>query len=218
MEGTPYIVRLVVSHTDCSLVEALAGSGRGIIFLGYNIVEGAVTHTLLVRGSLERLEELRRRGLRVEAAKTGPGSAIVMVSKKPCTLCSILYHSSDYTVLRHLIDREGRVVVKLVTPRLKTARRLASRIEARGFKILEMEVSRWIEEGPWITRRQAEVLEAALRLGYYDNPRRATLSDIARELGLSKSTVADILRRVEAKAVRLLYEMVVGPKNMAWED
>ncbi|WP_227354371.1 helix-turn-helix domain-containing protein [Haladaptatus salinisoli] len=53
-----------------------------------------------------------------------------------------------------------------------------------------------------LTDRQKEILRAALAAGYYDIPRRATQRDLATELGLSRGTIGDHLRRAEAKIIR----------------
>lgn len=55
-----------------------------------------------------------------------------------------------------------------------------------------------------LTDRQKEILRTALAAGYYDIPRRATQRDLAAELGLSRGTVGDHLRRVEAKIIQFV--------------
>lgn len=54
--------------------------------------------------------------------------------------------------------------------------------------------------GPFadLTERQREVLAEAVRLGYYENPRQATLDDVAAELGVGAGTVGKHLRNVES--------------------
>ena len=53
-----------------------------------------------------------------------------------------------------------------------------------------------------LTDRQKEILRTALAAGYYDIPRRATQRDLAAELGLSRGTIGEHLRRAEAKIIR----------------
>lgn len=48
-----------------------------------------------------------------------------------------------------------------------------------------------------LTDRQREVVETAHSLGYYDVPRTASTEDVATELGLDPSTVAEHLQRAE---------------------
>ena len=49
-----------------------------------------------------------------------------------------------------------------------------------------------------LTDRQREVLEAAVDLGYYREPREATHDEIAAATGLAETTVGEHLRKVEA--------------------
>lgn len=51
--------------------------------------------------------------------------------------------------------------------------------------------------GDGLTARQQEVVELAVKHGYYDSPRRCTLSDLAGRLDVNKSVVSRILQRAE---------------------
>jgi predicted DNA binding protein len=46
-----------------------------------------------------------------------------------------------------------------------------------------------------LTEPQREALVAAHRLGYFDHPRRATLADVAEDLGISRQALSSRLRR-----------------------
>jgi hypothetical protein len=49
--------------------------------------------------------------------------------------------------------------------------------------------------GPDLTARQELAVGTAFALGYYDTPRRAQLQDVAKALGVSRSTAMENLRR-----------------------
>lgn len=55
-----------------------------------------------------------------------------------------------------------------------------------------------------LTERQQEILEAAVELGYYEEPRGATHEEIARAVGVSAGTVGEHLRKVEGKVLASL--------------
>jgi predicted DNA binding protein len=55
--------------------------------------------------------------------------------------------------------------------------------------------------GNVLTKRQSEVLYAAISMGYLSNTRLNSLADIAKVLGLSKSTVSRHLRAAMKKLV-----------------
>lgn len=52
-----------------------------------------------------------------------------------------------------------------------------------------------------LTERQREVVEAAVEVGYYDNPRQATHEDVAEHLDCTASTAGEHLRKAEAKVM-----------------
>jgi len=52
-----------------------------------------------------------------------------------------------------------------------------------------------------LTDRQQEVLETAVRCGYFEVPRECTLADLAARLDVDKSTVSAILRRAECRVL-----------------
>ncbi len=57
-----------------------------------------------------------------------------------------------------------------------------------------------------LTDRQREILEIAMELGYYENPRRATHGEIAECAGIDASTVSEHMRKIETHAFAFLTE------------
>ncbi len=53
-----------------------------------------------------------------------------------------------------------------------------------------------------LTPRQAEILEMALKLGYFEFPRKITLTELAKRVGVAKSTLSEIVRRISQKKVQ----------------
>lgn len=56
-----------------------------------------------------------------------------------------------------------------------------------------------------LTGRQREVLEAAVDLGYYQEPREATHEEISTATGLAETTVGEHLRKIEASVFSSLH-------------
>jgi predicted DNA binding protein len=61
-----------------------------------------------------------------------------------------------------------------------------------------------------LTDRQREVLEAAVREGYFSVPRECTLAELAASIDVDKSTASTVLRRGEA---RLVKSYLSGPES-----
>ena len=50
-----------------------------------------------------------------------------------------------------------------------------------------------------LTERQEEVIRVAFETGYFDFPRRVESTDLAKKLGISGSTLSEILRAAERR-------------------
>lgn len=55
-----------------------------------------------------------------------------------------------------------------------------------------------------LTDRQWTIIQAALENGYYDTPRSCTQEELARNVGLAKSTCSDLLHRAEEQIIKRL--------------
>lgn len=53
-----------------------------------------------------------------------------------------------------------------------------------------------------LTERQREFVAEALERGYYDSPRRCSLTDLAAALGVNKATASGILHRAEGAIIK----------------
>lgn len=53
-----------------------------------------------------------------------------------------------------------------------------------------------------LSERQREAVLAAMELGYYDTPRRATHEEVAEVIGVAPSTASEHLQKAESKLVR----------------
>jgi predicted DNA binding protein len=59
-----------------------------------------------------------------------------------------------------------------------------------------------------LTPRQREVFEIACKAGYYNTPKRITLTELAQTLGLSESTFREHLRKAESKLLPTFTEVL----------
>ncbi|MBP72452.1 MAG: hypothetical protein CMA70_02565 [Euryarchaeota archaeon] len=54
----------------------------------------------------------------------------------------------------------------------------------------------------FLTEKQREVLELAVRRGYYEDSSEVTLKQLADELGIARSTIGEHLKRAESEVVK----------------
>lgn len=75
------------------------------------------------------------------------------------------------------------------------------------FSALSVEPNR-IVENRLVSPQQLRVVKSAWEAGWYENPRSLKMADLAREIGLSRSTVSEHLHGVETEMVKLLLDAV----------
>lgn len=64
-----------------------------------------------------------------------------------------------------------------------------------------------------LTARQRSVLERAMVLGYYEFPRRITLTDLAKELDVDKGSLSVMLVRIEAQMAEHWMATAFSPRS-----
>jgi len=98
--------------------------------------------------------------------------------------------------------RDGSLTLETTTPRERLSA-LGETLEKLG---VDFTLERVTEEpdpnDPLLTDRQRRLLETARERGYYDTPRRITLTQLAEEEGLAASTCSEVLHRAEERIVK----------------
>ena len=61
---------------------------------------------------------------------------------------------------------------------------------------------------PSLSKRQSEVLSAAVQMGYYDQPKKCNQADIAEVIGISQGTVAEHLQLAESNIMNGWYRQL----------
>lgn len=88
---------------------------------------------------------------------------------------------------------------------------LGEQLAEFGIPFTVNEVSQQIEPEQLLTDGQLRLVTAAVEHGYYDTPRRCSLTELAEEMGLAKSTCSETLHRAEEKVIKQFVEDLDGP-------
>ena len=62
-----------------------------------------------------------------------------------------------------------------------------------------------------LTETQRDLLLTAVERGYYETPRQCSLTELAEEVGLAKSTCSETLQRAEGAVIEAFVEELTGP-------
>ncbi len=196
-----------------SFVERLTRAFPELRFqdFGYQIEEGAIVTNLEVPpgAPLDRIVETLRQCPDVRMlenlASEGEGGIIRLVSDIPRV--SVVRTFYDFGVVPELpiILRNGSVTFRFVAQNevvAQVARKMQELFPGTEFASLKEDHVSGIQQ--LLTPRQVQIFQLAMESGYWDVPRRISLTELAQKLGLSKSSLSEVIAHIEKK---LIYEM-----------
>jgi len=131
------------------------------------------------------------------SSTTASGDRVVQVEAATQSRCRILFTAGLLCRSCRFLEspRSSSVPWVLVGPRQAVSaeeQRARRRLLTQGAHLQSL---RPYSPPQGLTLRQRTALESARRLGYFEVPRRAGLAAIARDLGISRSSAAELLHR-----------------------
>ncbi len=220
-----YQLVLKLAHPDCWMREVTAETDARLLVNAVYLVEGHVkTHVVGYGESTAALDDL----VRVTTDSEHTDSVTEMFNQQEFGSDSVLSNKArrsllveydpddsihDALVSRGFLPQEPIRIrdgwefwtVAVDYPREKIQDRLDAVREEKDADIEVQKItSRSSVDAPTLdvetlSDRQREVFELARERGYYDRPRNVSGNELAEELGISKTTLHEHLRKVEAK-------------------
>ncbi|MFX1294068.1 MAG: helix-turn-helix domain-containing protein [Promethearchaeota archaeon] len=117
----------------------------------------------------------------------------------PWLLISLI--KSEIILEMPVIVKNGIAVWKVLAPRKKIAT-FNKLLNEKNVQFKLKSITKYQKEVK-LTKRQSEILDLALKLGYYEIPRKITLTKLAKKLNIAKSTLSGIIRRIDKKLIEL---------------
>ena len=105
--------------------------------------------------------------------------------------------------------RDGRAEWQITAPQHRLSE-LGTQLEEFGIPFTVNEVHQRIQPEQLLTERQLSLVRAAVEHGYYDTPRECSLTELAEDVGLAKSTCSETLHRAEGDIVKEFLETLGG--------
>ncbi|KAB1194653.1 hypothetical protein GJR96_14865 [Haloferax sp. MBLA0076] len=97
--------------------------------------------------------------------------------------------------------RDGVLTFRVTTSTDRLSR-FGETLRSLGWTFDVTMVSQSLDDTDFLTDHQWHVLETAVDAGYYDSPRRCTLSEVADEVGIAPSSASEVLHRAEGSVIR----------------
>jgi hypothetical protein len=136
----------------------------------------------------------------VQLMQRSEDTAVVQFeTSEPLLLLSI--QESGAPIELPLTIRDGKAVIELTASRDRLSE-FGRQLEAFGMSYALNRVYDAVDTPTLLTDQQRRLLVTAVEVGYYDTPRECTLTELAEELDLAKSTASVTLHRAEETVVK----------------
>jgi hypothetical protein len=96
---------------------------------------------------------------------------------------------------------DGTVEWDLTAPRERLSE-LSTQLDQFDITYRVEYVRERVEQEQLLTERQRRLLTAGIEAGYYDTPRETSLTQLAEDVGVAKSTASETLHRAEEKIIK----------------
>lgn len=135
----------------------------------------------------------------VESVQKTEDGIMAALKVRDCRGCHILAESECFMLDATAAEGAG-LVWHILAPKRTDVRALVEDLANQGIEA-DVAAIRSAKASGMLTKRQEMVMSFAYRLGYFEFPREISLSEMAKKLGVAKSTVSEILRTGEAKVL-----------------
>ena len=191
----PIEVNLKIARKDCMLENILSGIDCQIERLA--VRKDKVLHRVTPNNGSDVEGILRSRNF--DCKRTRNGS--IWVESRSCRACSFFSGIPFLEILRTTSQGTDWLKVRALLPSLSSLRFLKAKLKKSDLAFQVSGVKTFSHKE--MTKRERETLEFALKMNYFEFEKRSTLSGLAEQMGISKSSLSETLRRGMKKAVVL---------------
>jgi len=197
MYRSPFEVTLLIEDHPCEVMKIISLAGLKASVENVKLGEQTTDHIVSFEKEIEKSEVLKLKSNSVKVLKLSETK--VWVRTNGCVVCRILY-TSDVVVEKIKVLKERTLLYTLLVPNSSSFKEFLTKLSKEGVKVTVLNVSEI--SSAELTKRQMEILQLAYKLGYFNDERGITLSQLADKLGISAPTLEEILRRALRKVVK----------------
>ncbi len=131
--------------------------------------------------------------------RVGRGRAFGLIKTSSCLACRIFAESKCFLTSART-KKNGYVEYTLMLRGVDQFKHLLKKLAEKGLEVEINKITRTRVKGV-LTNRQEQIIQAAFEAGYFDYPKRINLSELAKSLNITTSTLLEILRRSQRRII-----------------
>ncbi|MFB6146444.1 MAG: helix-turn-helix domain-containing protein [Halobacteriaceae archaeon] len=174
------------------ILAAVPGDGTGA-----GLIEVSASDTHAIVEALRETDEV----IDLEVLQQGDGEDALLQFETSEPLLLAPMQDSGVPIETPFDIFDGEVSWEVTAPQDRLSD-LGRQLTAFGIDFTVEYIHQHVSSDPLLTDRQRRLVEAAVERGYYDTPRECSLTDLAEDLDIAKSTCSETLHRAEGKIIR----------------
>ncbi len=129
-----------------------------------------------------------------------PGHLKGVITTNVCIGCCTIVSKETFLVGVHM-DNEGRILQRIISKDRQTVREAIAKLEGLGHTVT-LERLGTLDTASDLTSYQEDILHIAMERGYFDNPKKIKLSELAGMFDISVSSMSEVLRKALKKVMQ----------------
>jgi len=195
--SSPFEVTILVENHPCEVMKVISTTGLEASVEHVKLGDSVTDHVVLFKKEVKKEDLIKLKSTSLKALRLTDNK--VWVRTNGCSVCKTLY-TSDVVVEKVKVVKERTVLYTLLVPNTASLKAFLSNLTNQGVKVTVLNTSEINSND--LTERQMEILKLAYKLGYFEEDRKITLTELAEKLGVSAPTLEEILRRALKKVVK----------------
>ena len=190
----PYYIVLEIENRQCKGLRMLENAG----IEKYSLIDirgtprGSTRH--LIKMPPEETKKLPEKLFKEKEIDKSADITSAWFNTDGCDICNTIFTNSSFLIsAKHV--KEYKIAYSFVTPNSEAYQKITSSLEAKAFEFKVLEAGKYKPKSRTLTEKQERVLWLALKMGFFEYPRKITMLQLSQRLGIGLSSLSEILRR-----------------------
>lgn len=194
LRDEPYQITIEIADRQCKVSRMLKDLGiKQFKVIDIRGLPGGLTRHLVKMPS-KQLDKIPRGSLKMQDSSTTKREVSGWLDSDGCDICNAILSQGSFLISGRSVDR-NTLVYTFISRSFSAFRNITTTLEDAGLKPKVLEVGVYKSERKILTEKQERALWLALKLGFFEYPRKIRMFDLSRRLGIKSSTLSEMTRR-----------------------
>lgn len=203
----PYHIVIEVENRQCKILNMLKTLGikqiRVVDIRGFN--RGLTRH--LVEAPLKYANKvLKAYSTETRRSNRLSEKTFFWFESEGCNVCNTILSHGSFLISGRTVH-DFTFIYSFVVPSFDVYKSIVSILEKNNLGLKILKVKKFNPKGTILTRKQERILWLALKTGFFSYPRKISVAELSRVLGIKPSTLSETIRRGMRRLLEYYFEV-----------